>query len=156
MKRFAAALGVGTLIALAGCQAANQEGGAMTPEQSRQKLIGEVTSVLEELIPDVEVKPLIRGKDLPCGGPYGTEDTSLRSSIEISTDAGLETSDPAIVTKARMLLEEKGWSISRTGRDGDQVELAIEKAGTGRGSFGVRPDYVIFNGVTLCVDNPES
>ncbi|NUW31642.1 hypothetical protein HTZ77_09405 [Nonomuraea sp. SMC257] len=149
-----AAAGAFLTLSLAACSP-GQENSAMTPEQSRQKLISDITAVIRTLVPDASVTSFTRGKDTPCGGPVGTEHTRVRSAIVIHADAGIDAAETDIVTKARSSLESQGWKIGWNRKDGEISNFSIEKPETGNGLFGVSSDTVTFDGDTLCVDNPE-
>ncbi|MBN6052902.1 hypothetical protein JYK22_13270, partial [Nonomuraea sp. RK-328] len=132
-----------------------QENRDMTPEQSRQKLISEITAVIKALVPDASVTSFTRGKDAPCGGPVGTEHTRVRSAIVVHADAGIDAAEADIVAKARASLEGRGWKIGWNRKDGGMSNFSIEKPEAGNGLFGVGADSVTFDGDTLCVDNPD-
>ncbi|MEU7691941.1 hypothetical protein OHB01_17665 [Microbispora hainanensis] len=139
-------------IPLAGCMRVPEV--EMTPEQSRQVLITEANAIIRAVFPDAEPLVAVQVKDSPCGGPVGTEHTSVKSAINVHSDATDKDLNPDdVFQQVLTVLRQRGWTInySRTRVAG------AERAGVGGISAGVGESPVGINifGDTECVKNPE-
>ncbi|WP_328708275.1 hypothetical protein [Microbispora hainanensis] len=139
-------------IPLAGCMRVPEV--EMTPEQSRQVLITEANAIIRAVFPHAEPLVAVQVKDAPCGGPVGTDDTSVTSVLTVRSDTADDTSDPdEVFREVLTVLRQRGWTIDYT-----QGRVAgAEHKGMGGISVGVPESPVGINifGDTECVKNPE-
>ncbi|MEV0201713.1 hypothetical protein [Nonomuraea sp. NPDC050691] len=133
----------------------DQENDTMTPEQSRQKLISEIITVIQAMAPGARVDSSVEDRDLPCGGLAGAEYTSVHSYVVVTGSAGIGGTETDVMAKTRTPLEQKGWKITRNRKSGETSRFSVDKPGTGSGVLLVSPEDIVFNGETLCVDNPD-
>ncbi|MEU7691942.1 hypothetical protein OHB01_17670 [Microbispora hainanensis] len=126
----------------------------MTPEESRQVLITEAKAIIRAVFPDAEPLVAVQVKDAPCGGPVGTDDTSVTSVLTVRSDTANDTSDPdEVFREVLTVLRQRGWTINYTkGR-----VAGAERKGVGGISVGVPKSPVGINigGDTECVKNPD-
>ncbi|MFI7031023.1 hypothetical protein ACIBK1_20145 [Microbispora rosea] len=126
----------------------------MTPEESRQVLITEAKAIIRAVFPDADPLVAVQVKDAPCGGPVGTDDTSVTSVLTVRSDTADDTSNPdEVFRKVLTVLRQRGWTINYTkGR-----VAGAERTGVGGISVGVPDSPVGINigGDTECVKNPE-
>ncbi|MEV4322855.1 hypothetical protein AB0J37_11545 [Microbispora rosea] len=126
----------------------------MTPEESREVLITEAKAIIRAVFPDADPLVAVQVKDAPCGGPVGTDDTSVTSVLTVRSDTADDTSNPdEVFRKVLTVLRQRGWTINYTkGR-----VAGAERTGVGGISVGVPDSPVGINigGDTECVKNPE-
>ncbi|MBD3144173.1 hypothetical protein [Microbispora bryophytorum] len=126
----------------------------MTPEKSRQVFIAEAKAIIQAVFPDADPLVVVQVKDSPCGGPVGTEHTSVKSAINVHSDAADKHLNPDdVFQKVLTVLRQRGWTVnySRTRVAG------AERAGVGGISAGVGESPVGINifGDTECVKSPD-
>ncbi|GIH72927.1 hypothetical protein [Sphaerimonospora thailandensis] len=126
----------------------------MTPEESRQVFITEAKAIIQAVFPGADPLVVVQVRDAPCGGPVGTDFSSVESMINVHSDARDEKLDPDHVFKQVIeVLKQQGWKINYTK---DRIAGA-EREGVGGISAGVGDSPVGINigGDTECVENPE-
>ncbi|GGO12296.1 hypothetical protein GCM10010116_24670 [Microbispora rosea subsp. aerata] len=137
---------------LAGC--AREPGVEMTPEQTRQAFITEAKAIIQAVIPNADPRVTLIDQDVPCGGPVGTEDSSVESTYIVFGKTSNETSNAdEVFRKVLDVLKQRGWTINYTkGR-----VAGAERKGVGgfRVGIGEAPVSINIGGTTECVDNPD-
>lgn len=127
----------------------------MTPEQSRQVFITEAKAIIQAVFPGADPRVVILGKDIPCGGPVGTEFTSVESSITVrGVSPNSEMHPDEVFQKVIEVLRQRGWTINyASGRI-----AGAELKGVGGISAGVggSPIGISIGGDTECVKNPDA
>ncbi|WP_143736940.1 hypothetical protein [Microbispora sp. GKU 823] len=126
----------------------------MTPGESRQVFIAEAKAIIQAVFPDADPLVVVQVKDAPCGGPVGTEHTSVKSAINVHSDATDKNLNPDdVFQKVLTVLRQRGWTINYS-----HTRVAgAEHAGVGGISAGVGESPVGINifGDTECVKNPR-
>ncbi|GGO12274.1 hypothetical protein GCM10010116_24620 [Microbispora rosea subsp. aerata] len=126
----------------------------LTPEQSRQVFVTEAKAIIQAVIPDADVRVTLIDQDVPCGGPVGTDFSSVESSYVVFGKAQNETSSAdEVFRKVLDVLKQRGWTINYTkGR-----VAGAERKGVGGFSVGIgeAPISINIDGTTECVDNPN-
>ncbi|GGO12292.1 hypothetical protein GCM10010116_24660 [Microbispora rosea subsp. aerata] len=126
----------------------------MTPEQSRQAFITEAKAIIQAVIPDAEPLVVVQVKDAPCGGPVGTEHTSVESLINVrGTTKNVSPDSDEVFHKVVGVLKQRGWTINFT----NNRVAGAERKGVGGISAGVggSPVGINISGDTECVKNPD-
>ncbi|MFC0862777.1 hypothetical protein ACFHYQ_10770 [Sphaerimonospora cavernae] len=126
----------------------------MTPEESRQVFITEAKAVIQAVFPDVDPLVVVKARDVPCGGPVGTDYSSVETTINVHGDAPDDNLDPDhVFEQVNEVLKQRGWQINYT-----RNRIAgAEREGVGGISAGVGDSPIGINilGDTECVENPE-
>ncbi|GGO12282.1 hypothetical protein GCM10010116_24640 [Microbispora rosea subsp. aerata] len=138
-------------ILLAGCTLGPEV--EMTPEQSRQAFVAEAKAIIQAVIPNADPQVILIG-DAPCGGPVGTEDSSVESSYSVYDETSDDALNPdEVFSRVVDVLKQRGWTINYTA---DRVAGA-ERKGVGgfRVGIGKAPVSINIDGRTECVDNPD-
>lgn len=127
----------------------------MTPEQSRQVFITEAKAIIQAVFPGADPRVVVLEKDAPCGGPVGTEFTSVESSITVrGVSPNSELHPDEVFQKVIEVLRQRGWTINyASGRI-----AGAELKGVGGISAGVggSPIGISIGGDTECVKNPDA
>ncbi|WP_432930294.1 hypothetical protein ACQPZZ_07905 [Microbispora sp. CA-135349] len=126
----------------------------MTPEESRQVLITEAKAIIQAVFPDANAKTVVMVKDAPCGGPVGTEHTSVTSALTVRSDATDKELNPDdVFQKVLTVLRQRGWTINYAANH----VAGAERKGVGGISVGVpdSPVGISIGGDTECVKNPD-
>ncbi|GAB3156426.1 hypothetical protein [Microbispora hainanensis] len=124
----------------------------MTPEQSRQVFVTEAKAVIQAVFPDADPRVILIGQDVPCGGPVGTDSSSVESAYSVLGKAPDGAQNPdEVFRKVLDVLKQRGWTINYTnGR-----VVGAERKGVGGFRVGVpeAPVGVNIDGRTECVEN---
>ncbi|MBX6382136.1 MAG: hypothetical protein IRZ07_04045 [Microbispora sp.] len=126
----------------------------MTPEQSRQVFVAEAKAIIQAVFPDVDPRVILIDKDVPCGGPVGTDSSSVESSYTVFSEAPDGTQNPdEVFRKVIDVLKQRGWTINYS----DSRLAGARRKGFGgfRVGIGDAPISINIDGRTECVENPD-
>ncbi|GLK14262.1 hypothetical protein GCM10017600_76740 [Streptosporangium carneum] len=133
-------------------QATPEQSGTMTPEQSHQNLINEAKAIIQALMPDANPQVVVQSKDTPCGGPAGTDRSSVESDLTVHGCAKDKTlTSGEMFQQVVAVLRKRGRTIDHTM---DNV-AGVGRGGVGGISAGVSdsPVGISVIGTTECVKN---
>nr|WP_189180203.1 hypothetical protein [Microbispora rosea] len=106
------------------------------------------------MIPNADPRVTLINQDVPCGGPVGTEFSSVESTYIVFGKTSNETSNAdEVFRKVLDVLKQRGWTINYTkGR-----VAGAERKGVGgfRVGVGEAPVSINIDGTTECIDNPD-
>ncbi|GGO12279.1 hypothetical protein GCM10010116_24630 [Microbispora rosea subsp. aerata] len=139
-------------ILLAGCTLGPEA--EMTPEQSRQAFITETKAIIQAVIPDTDPRVTPIEQDVPCGGPVGTDSSSIQSAYSIFGEVPDDTQNPdEVFRKVVDVLKQRGWTINyTTGREAGARRKGVGGIGVGVGGS---PLGINIDGDTECAENPD-
>ena len=126
----------------------------MTPEQSRQVFVTEAKAVIQAVIPNANPRVILVGQDAPCGGPVGTDSSSVESAYSVVGEAPGDTQNPdEVFRKVIDVLKQRGWTINYS----DSRLAGARRKGFGgfRVGIGDAPISINIDGRTECVENPD-
>lgn len=106
----------------------------MTPEESRQVFIAEAKAIIRAVFPNADPLVAMQVKDVPCGRPVGTDDTSVTSVLTVRSGTADDTSNPdEVFREVLAVLRQRGWTVNHS-----RTRIAgAERAGVGGISAGV-------------------
>ncbi|WP_433499863.1 hypothetical protein ACQP1K_05965 [Sphaerimonospora sp. CA-214678] len=125
----------------------------MTPEQSREVFITEAKAIIRAVFPGADPLVVVKVKDVPCGGPVGTDFSSVESNINVHSDAPDKPDPDEVFQKVVDTLKQRGWKINYI----EERITGARRKGVGGISAGVGDSPVGINilGDTECVRNPD-
>jgi predicted small lipoprotein YifL len=158
----AVTLAVAMSLALAGCGPAGStpdpKASTMTPDQAHEQLKSDLFAVAEAAIPAGTPVVEEEGRDVPCGGPAGTDPGKVRSSVFVSNgDPALTRTAEELARAAAARFGELGWRTGPvTANTHGAVLVAASKDGFGA-EFGATKGAknIKVGGNTPCLDNPD-
>lgn len=127
----------------------------MTPEQSREVFITEAKAIIRTIFPTADPRVVIQVTDAPCGGPAGTDHSSVESMINVHGDAPSDNLDPdQVFAQVVEVLRQRNWQINYT----RSHVVGAERKGVGgiRTGVGGSPLGINISGDTECVKNPDA
>ncbi|GIH72926.1 hypothetical protein [Sphaerimonospora thailandensis] len=125
----------------------------MTPDESREVFIAETIAVIRAVLPDTDPRVAVREMNRPCGGPAGTDYSSVAAGISAHGEDPDDAMDPDNVFRNVVeVLKQRGWRIKYS----DSRIAGAEREGVGDISavLAESPLGIDIIGTTECVRNP--